>query len=1068
MRRYYLLTLILFCLLSVLDAQVTTSGISGKVMGDGEPLIGATIKATHEPSGSVYGTVTNVDGRYNLQGMRTGGPYTVDVSYVGFQKAIFRNITIQLGETYLLDVKLAESTALDEVVVTASKSARFNSQRTGAAQNFNQTQILSTPTVNRSIFDITKMNPLGINTGSGMSFAGSSNKYNSFQIDGTANNDVFGLSASGTNGGQAGANPISLDAIEEIQVVIAPFDVRQSGFTGGGINAITKSGTNTFHGSAYGYFNNEKFYGKTPGDVKNRQRMDDQSSEIYGVTLGGPVIQNKLFFFVNFEREKETYPSSFNIGTKSSSLDKGEVDQVVNKISELTDGYNGGGYGVQDIDAYSNKFLARLDWNISQKNKFTIRYSFLDARSMIFGNKKSAAHLNDNGYYMNNSTHSLVTELNSQINSEWTNELRVGWTRVRDSRDAVGVPMPYVKISKMSNGSSLEFGTEPNSTANALDQDIYTLTDNVSWNKGSHFFTLGTYNEFFSMGNLFISNNYGSYTYDTLNDFLSVGTANEVMPTYYNYAYSRKDITGTTRWIPSFGAAQLGFYVQDDWKLTDLFRLTYGVRIDIPVFFDKPRANDLFNQSEIAQQYGVQTQQLPSSKVLWSPRVGFRWNLDDERLTLLRGGVGIFTGRVPFVWISNSFSNTGVEMSKTSLSKFGNYDPFIAAKKDGFKFNVDPKHQYPYPDDRDISTEAMTSEVNVVDKDFKYPSVFRANLALEHTFPFDIRGSIEGLYSKTLNNIMYENINYQPVGTLNQGGDNRPVYKKQLDKFTQIMYLTNTNRGYTSTVTAKLEKDFDFGLGAMFAYTYGQAKSLTDGNSSQAYSGWKYNATYYGDADPELTWSMFDVRNRIVASISYTKEYAKRFATTVSLFYNGQTGGRYSLLYSKDLNGDGFNNDLLYIPTDAERDKMVFTDYTEKQNDQTVTITAAAQKEAFAEWVDGNKELRNTKGNHATRYQMVMPFEHHFDFHISQSFFMNVAGRRHTLQVNFDMLNVGNLFNKKWGLYNQTSTGFDLAPLTATVKGEQMTYEFRNPGKMVTNTMITSRWHAQIGLRYIF
>lgn len=319
-------------------------------------------------------------------------------------------------------------------------------------------------------------------------------------------------------------------------------------------------------------------------------------------------------------------------------------------------------------------------------------------------------------------------------------------------------------------------------------------------------------------------------------------------------------------------------------------------------------ANETFNNSDIAKQYNVATNQLPSTKVLWSPRVGFRWNLDENRKTLIRGGVGIFTGRIPFVWISNSFTNTGIEVSRTSLNSYN----MPKVGPDDFHFSIDPSKQYESP---------ATSEVNVVDKDFKYPSVFRANLALEHTLPYDVRVSLEGLYSKTLNNILYENINYQPNGSLNNGGDNRPTYKKVDDNFTQIMYLTNTNKGYTYNVTGKVEKSFDFGLNAMVAYTYGQAKSLTDGNSSQAYSGWKYNPVYGGDVAPELSWSMFDVRNRIVASVSYTKEYAKHFATTVSLFYNGQTGGRYSLLYSKDLNGDGYGNDLLYIPTDAEREK---------------------------------------------------------------------------------------------------------------------------------------------------
>ena len=1061
MKNLSVFVLFLFCLTFTLNAQATTSGISGKVTAEGELLIGATVQAVHEPSGTTYGTVTNADGRYSLQGMRTGGPYTVEVSYVGFQKAVYKNITLQLGETYLLDVKLTESLSLDEVVVTASKAALFNSQKTGAAQNFNQSQIQATPSVSRSIFDVTKMNPLGVNTASGMSFAGSSNKYNSFQIDGITNNDVFGLSSSGTNGGQAGANPISLEAIEEIQVVIAPYDVRQGGFTGGGINAITKSGTNTFHGSAYWYYNNENFYGKTPGkDAKERKKLGDQSSATYGFTLGGPIVKDKLFFFANYERVKETYPSSNNIGSTESNLDVKEVDQIVNKISQLTGGYNAGGYGPQDIDTYSNKILTRLDWNINEQNKFTVRYSFLDGRKMVFSNSVSSAKLNDNGYFMNNKTHSLVSELNTQFTPSWSNEFRFGWTYVRDYRDPIGQPLPNITINNLINNgdptkkSSLELGTERNSAANALDQDIFTLEDNLIWNKGNHTITLGTHNEFFHMKNLYITNIYGSYVYNSLDDFLTVGTANEVLPNSYEYSYSNEKITGTDRWAPVFGAAQLGFYAQDEWKVTNRFSMTYGLRLDIPLLFDKPRANEVFNSSTVATSMGLATDQMPTTKVLWSPRVGFRWSLNEDRTTLLRGGAGIFTGRVPFVWISNSFGNAGVEMVRTAYSSsLGNYPS-------DFKFNIDPNKQY-----KDPNAKVPTSEVDVMAKNFRFPSVFRANLAVEQMLPFGIRGTLEGLYSKTLNNILYENINYQWKGeTLNNGGDDRPVYEKQDNHFTQVMLLKNTSKGYTFNITTKLEKSFDFGLNAMIAYTYGQAKSLNDGNSSQAYSGWKYNATYYGDMNPELTWSMFDVRNRVIGSVSYRKEYAKHFATTVSLFYNGQTGGRYSLLDYTDLNKDGYRNDLMYVPTDAELEKMVFTDIHSNNN----TVTAAEQKDALIKWIEGNGELRKSKGTHIKRNQMTLPFEHHFDFHFAQDFFVDIAGQRNTIQLNFDIINVGNLLNKKWGMYYQTNSGYDLTPLTTKIGTNGATYQFYDPGEMYTNTNITSRWHAQVGLKYIF
>ncbi|WP_286471122.1 TonB-dependent receptor domain-containing protein [Parabacteroides goldsteinii] len=556
------------------------------------------------------------------------------------------------------------------------------------------------------------------------------------------------------------------------------------------------------------------------------------------------------------------------------------------------------------------------------------------------------------------------------------------------------------------------------------------------------------------MKNLYITNIYGSYVYNSLDDFLTVGTANEVLPNSYEYSYSNEKITGTDRWAPVFGAAQLGFYAQDEWKVTNRFSMTYGLRLDIPLLFDKPRANEVFNSSTVATSMGLATDQMPTTKVLWSPRVGFRWSLNEDRTTLLRGGAGIFTGRVPFVWISNSFGNAGVEMVRTAYSSsLGNYPS-------DFKFNIDPNKQY-----KDPNAKVPTSEVDVMAKNFRFPSVFRANLAVEQMLPFGIRGTLEGLYSKTLNNILYENINYQWKGeTLNNGGDDRPVYEKQDNHFTQVMLLKNTSKGYTFNITTKLEKSFDFGLNAMIAYTYGQAKSLNDGNSSQAYSGWKYNATYYGDMNPELTWSMFDVRNRVIGSVSYRKEYAKHFATTVSLFYNGQTGGRYSLLDYTDLNKDGYRNDLMYVPTDAELEKMVFTDIHSNNN----TVTAAEQKDALIKWIEGNGELRKSKGTHIKRNQMTLPFEHHFDFHFAQDFFVDIAGQRNTIQLNFDIINVGNLLNKKWGMYYQTNSGYDLTPLTTKIGTNGATYQFYDPGEMYTNTNITSRWHAQVGLKYIF
>ena len=736
---------------NLLNAQ-TTSSMSGLVTDAEGSVIGAAVVATHTPSGTTYGTVTNTEGRYSLNGMRVGGPYTVEVTYVGYGKSVTSGLTLSLGETYSLNIELKEeSVALGDIVVTGDKSYLFNSQKTGAANNFNKTAIERMPTVSRSVFDVTRLTPQASVAGSGMSFAGSNNKYNSFQIDGVVNNDVFGLSSSGTNGGQTGANPISLEAIEEIQVVIAPYDVRQSGFTGGGVNAITKSGTNKFHGSAYDYFYNQNFIGTTPGkDIAERTKLGTQSSNTLGFTLG-PIVKTNCSF-TNYEHVKETYPSSYNVDA-GSSITKAEADQIVNKLKEIGNGYDGGGYGVRDIPTNSDKLLARVDWNISDKHKLTTRYSFLKGRRLLYSNSRDNLNLNNYGYYMNNKTHTFVVELNSRFSPEWSNELRVGYNRVRDFRETLGDPFPYIRV-RLDNNRNVYMGSERYSVANELDQDIFTLSDNVTWLKGNHQITFGTHNEFFKMRNLFIRENYGAYDYDLAN-FLKIGTAEEATapPIQYDYSFSREDITGSKRWAPSFGSAQFGFYIQDEWSVSNLFKLTAGLRADIPVFFDKPGANTTFNGLELAKKFEVATDQMPQTRVLLAPRLGFRYNLDESRRTLLRGGVGVFTGRIPFVWISNNFSNTGVEYSRTRIPR----NQFAGPIADGFKFQADPTKQYQ-------PSATMSSEIDVASKDFKFPQVLRANLAIEQMLPGDIKATLEGLYSKTLNNIAYKNLKYSATG----------------------------------------------------------------------------------------------------------------------------------------------------------------------------------------------------------------------------------------------------------------------------------------------------------------
>lgn len=1043
---------------SIAQAQVTTSSINGTVLDKGtkEELAGASVVAKHLPTGTVYGVAANAKGNFLLQGLRPGGPYTIEVSYIGYRTAKIDNVTLALGETETLTVSLEDDMqSLGTVVVTAQRGSSFNATRTGAGSSFNRSAIDRTPSVSRSIFDIAKLTPQANSGAGGTSFAGSSNKYNSFQIDGTVNNDVFGLSSSGTNGGQTGTTPISLEAIEAVQVVIAPFDVRQGGFTGGGINAITKSGSNKFAGSLYDYYYNQDFFGTTAGkNVADRKKLSDQYSNTVGFTLGGPIVKDKLFFFVNGEYVKQSYPAESYIDRANSVITRDMAESVLTRLNALQPGYTSGGYGSRDVPTTSYKALARIDWNINEAHRLNLRYSFVNAKRLIFANTASTLNFLDRGYTMNSQTHSMVAELNSRFSSTVNNEFRMGYNRIRDFRQPEGVA-PSIQI-RLGNNNFINVGGEPNSVANQLDQDIYTLTNNLTLSLGNHNVTIGTHNELFDIYNLYITNFAGAYDYNSLNDFLT-GAA----PREYNYSYAIESITGTRRWGPRFKAAQLALYAQDEWKATDNLRITYGLRADMPVFLDDPRANDYFNSSALATKHGVQNHTMPKTRILWSPRIGFRYTLDETRNELIRGGIGVFTGRVPFVWIGNVFGNTGVEFGRTRVTDF--------SKHPNFAFSLDPDKQY-----LDPNASRPTSMIAMVDKDFRYPQIVRTNLAFETTLPGGIRATLEGVFSKTLNNIRYRNLMVEQAGTTYDHGQvKRPLQKtlatNATNPYTYLIMLENTNKGFSYNFTAQLSKSFDFGLNASVAYTYGKAMSAHDGGSSQAQSAWRYNYIFADPNGEEMFYSNFDLRHRIVATANYRVEYGKHFATTIGLVYNGQSGSRYNILYNGDINHDGqFGNDLLYVPTSADIANMRFADITERVNGvNVVRVAASAMPAALDAYLAAHPQLSQIRGQVAPRNGFTMPFSHKFDLHFAQDFYLNVGGRRHTLQLNADIINVGNLINRSWGI-SHSMNNFNYQLLGYNKANDTYTFDTATSQTLWYEADIASRWQAQVGIKYIF
>lgn len=1044
-------------------AQVTTSGISGYVVEKGgEELIGATIVATHLPTGTRYVASANEQGRYAINGMRSGGPYTIQITYIGMTTVEYKDIMLKLGEPFEANAEMVSSNELDAVFVV-SESA-FNAARTGAATSFNLKTVEAVPTIDRSVYDVVKMTPQASTKNGGISFAGSNNRYNSFQIDGAIANDAFGLAGSGTNGGQTGANPVSLDAIEEVQVVVAPFDVRQSGFTGGAINAITKSGTNQIKGTFYSYFNNQDMIGSTAGKVDKREDYSTQLSQTYGITFGAPIIKNKLFLFASGEYYKKTYPNiyspengSYNnqpLNAEVFDADGNSLGSVFNnamadamiKHYEATYGIKNTGesYGEHQVEDRSINAMLRLDWNINDRNKLMVRYQYMDAYADQYSSGRNSYTFNNSAYKQSNKTHTAVVELNSRISDVVSNEFRATAVFVRDERS-----VPYAGPNIYINADKVNFslGTNYSSGANAMSSDAYTITDNVTIYKGNHTITAGTHNELFKFYNIFLQYAYGGYTYNTVADYFANNIAQ------FNYRYADPELTnGNTRWGATTWAGQFGLYVQDEWKPNRNLTLTLGLRADMPVLLNDPTENSEFNATEIAAKNNAYVGVTPSAKVLLSPRFGFRWFLNDSHKSLLRGGAGLFTGRVPFVWLSNAYNNTGMEAKSVTVN---NPAP-------GFPMTGDPY--------KDIVASGVASAggkatINTLSKDFKYPQVFRINLGFDQEFGNGWKFTFDGLYSKTLNNVFFHNLALEDKGNVvyavnskaANANNTAPYYS--VDKtYYAIVDLDNTNKGYTYSLSGKIEKNFNFGLNVMAAYTFGHAYSVNDGTSSVAFSNWKYNNSVATNSK-ELSFSSFDRPHRVMAMVSYTTPlFARGLQTNIALTYEGGSGSRYSytLNESVDYNNDGErSNSLMYIPTEKEIGMMNWASPTDAAN--------------FESYIRDSKYLRTHRGKWSERYAGVGAFEHHIDLHLAQDFFYDrESGRK--LQFIVDFMNLTNLFNREWGLYYSYPTEFvvlDVTSMAVDSKGNATpTYRFSPRERSWSD--FSSRWRCQLGFRLTF
>ena len=1088
MRKFLLFFAFVFVTAFAVRGQgVTTATISGTVTNpQGESLPGATVVAIHQPSGTEYGTTTREDGRYSIPNARIGGPYKITVTFVGMESQVKENVFLNLGVTSTNNFSLVETgTELGEVTITAN--AVINSDRTGAITNISNRQISQLPTLSRSFNDYVRLTPQA----NGTSFGGRSNSFNNITVDGALFNNAFGLS--GTVGGQANAQPISLDAVDQITTSVAPFDVREGSFTGAGVNVVTRSGTNDVTGSIYHFFRNEGLVGDKVGDLESR--FANFNVKNTGFRIGGPIIKNKVFFFVNYEQERRTDPSSNFVasrpgltGDNVSAVQASDLDALSSFIQENYN-FNAGPYEGFNRKSDSDKAGLKLDWNINSVHKLTVKYNYLRSfQDVVPSTSGAIANTRSPGvtglpfygiyYRINNNLDSYLLELNSNFSSKLSNKFQIGYSAFRDFRESpTGTPpFPTVDIGNGSGGFLTTFGFEPFSANNILNTDVIQISDNVDLYSGKHTFSFGTYNEIYKFENGFSPNYYGLYRFNSLTDFYASANGTPGRIAAYQLSYSASpDGSFPLATIRPF---QLGFYAQDKYQFNDQFNLTLGLRVDIPVINADIARNEQAAGFTFRDGAKIETDKVQNSQLLWSPRLGFNWDVTGDQKTQIRGGTGIFTGRVPYVWITNQAGNNGV--------LFGS-KVYTAAELATLTFSGDVNQYRPGFNGNPPAAANPNYNLAATDSDFKFPQVWRSNIAVDHNFGDNLIASLDVAVTKDLNAVYHQNINLPNAPQTASGADNRPIFYPAFptgatnstantrlnSNISDAILMKNTNKGYSYFITAQVKKQFAFGLDAMLAYTYTDARSVNDGGSI-AQSIWRDRQVSGDPNDNQLGYFANLQRHRIIASVNYKKEYLGFMATTIGMFYEMAPGGRFTYTYSGDMNGDnsgGGGNDLIYIPRDQS--EIVLQDIN---NGDGTFYTAAQQWDDLNAYIEQDKYLSGRRGQYAERNGGERPFVGQLDFRILQDFYIDVKGKRNTIQLSFDVFNVGNWLNSDWGVQKVANRQTLLTFRRYNAGGvPEFTYPYLNNTERTTlretfrdDIGLVSRWQAQVGLRYIF
>ncbi len=1069
---------------SLLAQGVTTTALTGIVTSDkGEAIVGANVVAVHGPTGTKYGGTTRSNGQYNIPNMRVGGPYTVTASFLGYKKEARQGIILGLAQDSRIDFQLKEEAVVgEEVVVTGTVDAVLNSGRTGAATSISPIEVAEMPTIKRSTRDLTRLDP---RSDGNYSFGGRNWLYNNISLDGSYFNNPFGLDDPAP-GGQTNAEPVPFDAVEQVQVSVAPFDVREGGFTGAGINTVTKSGTNQYKASVYGFFRNQDLVGNK---VNGTEVIANPDLTYYqpGFTLSGPIISNTLFFFLNAEIERRKDPGtnfSANRGTSGFGISRvraATMDSIRNRMMTVY-GYDPGPYEGYTNETNNEKWLLKLDWNAAENHNVSFRYSFLNARRDLpphpfvlsyagtgRGPNENSLPFRNSGYRINNHLSSFALEVNSRY-EKWANRFFVSYNRFRDNRDPFSRPFPTIEIAE--NGVTYTtLGHEPFSIHNILDQDVWQFTNNFSYYLGKHVLTAGATYETFKFFNAFNIFRYGVFqlpppstpggfggtSFSSIADFFRY--TNPTDPLFLDFNAQVRAAEQNPFKGEDISVGQLAFYAQDSYLITERLNVTLGLRVDFPIYLTTPVDNPFSRSRTLLDENGnpevVDQSKLPGMQALFSPRVGFNWDVNGDRSTQLRGGTGIFTGRLPFVWVGNVISNPGANPNL--------WDPFNPG---GQKIST-----------ADNTILRQSYDLNGMVSDFKWPQVWSTNLAIDQKLPWDLLGTLEVIYGSDINAIYVRNADLvKPVGTL---PDKRPYYggsganELNPDGGAGVYVIDNTDQGYNYSITAQLRKQFNFGLNASVSYTYLMAKNVMKSTEIASVL-FSENPTKGNPNTPELGFSEFGERNRITAAATYKHTWSENLATSIGVFveiaegnrFAGAGGNRYSYVYSGDVNGDGMSgNDLIYIP--RTQSEITFAPYTAGGH----TYTAAEQWDAFNKFIEQDDYLNAHRGEIAERFGGVNPWFSNIDLRILQDFVLHTSGTPHTLQLSIDILNLANLLKSSWGV-RSVATSAATNPLILDPTGPPLAPRFFYKGTtqktFVDDPGLYSRCQVQVGLRYMF